>query len=200
MKSDAPTVSNVPAPPSAGNSFTPISTPRRSRIVFLYSRRFKRRITMRPPWSLSTLRAATSVVARLSRNSVLASGSGCFASSGGISPELIWLRIFCQRSAASTESNVSEILSSRSFPSCFSALWHVTQYFTKKPRCVSGIATCRFSGDCARKLFTLRSITMSTARHTPKFKSAIRLAIRMLFSCVNFLLSTPIQRILNKSD
>jgi galactose mutarotase-like enzyme len=61
MNNEDPTVSNVPAPPSAGKSCTSISTPSKSRMVFWYSRRFSRRTMIFPPESPSTRRAVTSV-------------------------------------------------------------------------------------------------------------------------------------------
>ena len=139
MKRDAPTVSKEPAPPSAGSSLTDMSTPSRSRRVFLYSRRFRRRIVICPCASPIVLRAVTSVPESISRKSAFATGAGCLESSGGISPELTWLRIFCQRSASWTVSSFRAMSSRRSFPFCLSALWHSTQYSLRKARCFSSI-------------------------------------------------------------
>ena len=139
MNRDEPTVSKAPAPPSAGSSLTGRSTPSRSRRVFLYSRRLSRRIVICPRESPMVLRAVTSVPESISRKSALAVRSGCLASSGGISPEFTWFRIFCQRSASWTVSRFRAMSSRRSFPFCLSALWHSTQYSLRKARCFSSM-------------------------------------------------------------
>ena len=132
-------MSKAPAPPSAGSSLTDMSTPSRSRRVFLYSRRLRRRIVICPWASPMVLRAVTSVPDSISRKSAFATGVGCLESSGGISPELTWFRIFCQRSASWTVSSFRAISSRRSFPFCLSALWHSTQYSLRKARCFSSM-------------------------------------------------------------
>ena len=99
MNWDAPTVSKLPAPPSAGRDSTFRLTPVRDFIVFWYSLRLRRRIVICPPESESFLRAKTMVLARSSRKSALATFSGCRLFSGGISPEFITSKTFCQSSA-----------------------------------------------------------------------------------------------------
>ena len=137
----APTVSKPLEPPSGGSSLTLISTPSSSRRLLRYSRRLRRRIVMTPFWSPSFLRAATIMLERSSSSSVLAAAEGCFSCSGGISPELIWLSTFCQRSAVSTVSTFRESLSIRKWPFCLSGPWQETQFSLKSCRCLSARRT-----------------------------------------------------------
>ena len=129
-----PTVSKEPVPESAGSSLTLISTPSISRRVFLYSRRLSRRMVMTPFWSPRFRRATTIRLERSSRKSVFPALGGCFSSSGGISPAFIWLRIFCQRSAVSSEVISSGRSSMRNLPFCFSGPWQLLQWESRRAR------------------------------------------------------------------
>ena len=127
MNCDAPSVSKVPPPPSAGRVLASIRTPVRYSMLFRYSRRLRRRIVISPPESESERRAVTRVLARSSRKSAFSSPLGCFLSSGGISPEFIELSTFCQ-SSASGRVAISKGRNSRfTSPFSVSASWQVRQ-------------------------------------------------------------------------
>lgn len=145
MKRFEPTVSNPPVPVSDGNSATLISTPSNSRSVFLYSRRFSRRIVISPSWSDNSLRAATIAWASSSSRSALATSSGCGLSSGGISPEFITLSTFCQRSAVTRSSISKGRSSSRTLPFCTSLSWQSRQCFSSNTRCRSPMTARSFA-------------------------------------------------------
>lgn len=112
-KRSAPEVSK-PAPSSLGRVEASGRTPRRSSTVLRYSRRLRRRRVISPPLSLRILRARTIWWERSLRKSVFSRSVSWSFFLGGISPELMALRIFCQRSAvgdvlADMEGEVFEI-------------------------------------------------------------------------------------------
>ena len=128
MKSLSPAVSNVPEPPSAGSPSGPGCTPSNSRSVLTYSRRFSRRIVVRPPVSASALPATTIALERSSSRSAFAAAVSCSASFGGISPAFKTLSTFRQRSAVSAESISAGSVSIRNPPPASSGPWQSAQW------------------------------------------------------------------------
>jgi hypothetical protein len=76
------------ASPSCGNgeAICAIGTPSRSRNAFSYSKRFIRRCVARPSPANRRRSDATNLSAKPPANASRADPSGCFTSSGGISP------------------------------------------------------------------------------------------------------------------
>ena len=148
MNCAAPTVSNVPDPPSFGRLLTSTLTPVSRSMVFRYSRRLSRRMVILPPESANARRATTMVLARSSRKSAFSVLPGCSESSGGISPEFNTFSTFCHRSASSMLVILNGSFSRSTFPSCVLESWQSKQCALKNARCLSGKTA---SGGAARE-------------------------------------------------
>ena len=95
------------------------STASKSRMVFWYSRWFKRRTTTRPPLLCACLAACAIVGFSQSSNTRRSASLRAPSSFGGISPRLITARTSCHISAARASCTKSvDNVSSRSFPFC----------------------------------------------------------------------------------
>ena len=126
-KSADPVVSNPSEFASSGRFSASIEIPRSDSMVFSYSRRFSRRIVLVPPVSLSCSRATTSCSERSRSRVIFSSCLSWGSSSGGISPEFIAFRTFCQISALPTESIRNDNASRSMPPSSVSESWHSKQ-------------------------------------------------------------------------
>src|SRR5579864_3559326 len=164
--SASPTLSKPWSDESAGSrSCRETSTDRRSRMVFSYSVRLRRRRTTRP-WAtrreFSTAAILPSIQAATMLISFLAGRGFAF---GGMTPVLSCSRTASQRSWAPLADRVKSSWSTRNFPLVFSGPWHSRQDRVRNARTGSAAESGRpFAASCPQAPgITKRAATIQRA-------------------------------------